>query len=304
MKGLQDSVLQLIGETPLVRLRKIVPNHSSAVLAKLELLNIGGSAKSRPALAMVERAEKEGRLKPDSIIAEATSGNTGVGLAVIGAVKGYRVIIVMPDNASIERQYLIRAYGGEVVLTPHELGISGEMEKVNEIKAENKDVFVPGQYQNEANPGSHYRTTGREILQQYPGRIDAWVAGVGTGGTLIGVARALKEAHPDLRVIAAMPAEKDSKIAGVRRIDPAGFIPPVLDQGMIDEYIEVPDDRAITTARELARREGILCGISSGAAAWAAAETAKKLGTGKTVVTLLPDTGERYFSTELFPKEE
>ncbi|MGI5840358.1 MAG: PLP-dependent cysteine synthase family protein [bacterium] len=303
MKDLQANILQLIGETPLVRLQKVTPGQDYLVLAKLEMLNVGGSAKTRPALAMVEAAEKEGILKPGSIIAEATSGNTGIGLAVIGAVKGYRVIIVMPDNASIERQQLIRAYGGEVILTPQAGGMTGAIEKLKEIQATSRDVFIPGQYQNEANPGSHYRTTGKEILRQYPGRIDAWVAGVGTGGTLIGVARALQEAHPALQVIAAMPAVTDSKIAGIRRIEPGGFVPSVLDRAMVDSFVAVPDDAAIAMARELARREGILGGISGGAAVWAAVETAKKLGPGKTVVTLLPDTGERYFSTDLFPKE-
>ncbi|MGI5840437.1 MAG: PLP-dependent cysteine synthase family protein [bacterium] len=300
MKKLQDNILACAAETPLVRLGRIAPLGAGQVLAKLELMNVSGSAKIRSALAMVEAAEAAGLLRPGAIIAEASSGNGGIGMAAVGAVKGYKVIVVMPDNASVERQQLIRAYGAEVVLTPREERVAGAIAKVAEIKAANPDTFTPESMGNPANPDSHFRTTGREILRQYPGRIDVFVAGAGSGGTLTGVARALKVAHPAMKVYVANPDPGTSVVAGVGRYGAGSSFPAVFERDLLDGFIDVPDEDTIAMTKALAQKEGILAGPSSGMVVSAAARLAAEMGPGSTVVTILMDTGERYLSTGLF----
>jgi len=300
-----NSVLDLIGLTPLIRLNRVVPPGSATVWAKLECTNPGGSVKDRIGLAMIEAAEKDGVLKPGGTIVEPTSGNTGVGLAMVAAVKGYRVILVMPESMSVERRRLLTAYGAEVMLTPGAEGMSGAVKRAREIVAENPGYFMPQQFDNPANPEAHRRTTAQEILAQTADPIDAFVAGVGTGGTLTGVGEVLRERYPDILVVAVEPAGSPvlsrgqpgpHKIQGIG----ADFVPSVLNQENIDEVLSVADDDAMEMARRLAREEGLLVGPSSGAAAHAAAEIATRLGSSKTVVTILPDTGERYLSTELY----
>lgn len=299
-----DSVLDLIGRTPVVRLQRLVDPGMAMVWAKLERQNPGGCVKERIGLAMIEAAEREGRLQPGGLIIEPTSGNTGIGLAMVSAVKGYRLILVMPDSLSIERRVLFRAYGADLVLTPGSLGIKGSIARAQEIAAENPGAWIPNQFENPANPLSHRATTAREILAQVPD-LDAFVAGVGTGGTITGVGEVLKAEAPHVQVIAVEPAESpvlSGGAPGSHRIQGigAGFAPPVLNREVIDEIITVPSDGALEIARALARREGLLVGISSGAAAMAALQVAKRLGAGRTVVALLPDTGERYLSTGLY----
>ncbi len=299
-----EQVTQLIGHTPVVRLNRVVGEGAAAVWAKVERHNPGGSVKDRIALAMVEAAERAGALRPGGVIIEPTSGNTGVGLALVGAAKGYRVILVMPDTMSVERQQLMRAYGAEVVLTSGKEGMKGSIHKAEELVAE-RGGWMPNQFANPANPEVHRRTTAPEIMAQVPRHIDAFVAGVGTGGTLTGVGSALKAHDPGIQIVALEPAASPvlsggpagpHKIAGMG----AGFIPAVLDTGLIDRILQVTDEQAFEMVRRLAREEGLLVGISSGAAAWGAVQVAHELGAGKTVVTLLPDTGERYLSTEIF----
>ncbi len=298
-----ETILDLVGQTPLVRLHRLPPDGSAEVWGKLERFNPGGSVKDRIAKAMIETAEEAGVLKPGGLIVEPTSGNTGIGLAMVAAVKGYRIILVMPDTLSVERRALLKAYGAELVLTPGAEGMKGSIAKATEIVREH-DGFMPQQFKNPANPEIHRRTTATEILAQ-AGHLDAFVAGVGTGGTVTGVGEILKDTLPGVRIVAVEPAGSPvlsggssgkHKIQGIG----AGFIPEVLNRDIIDEIVQVDDSDAWETARGLARQEGILCGMSSGAAAWAAIQVAQRLGTGKTVVTLLPDTGERYLSTGLF----
>ena len=298
-----EHVLELIGHTPLVRLNRLPPPGAAQVWAKLERFNPGGSVKDRIGLAMIEAAEAAGQLKPGDVIVEPTSGNTGIGLALVAAVKGYRCILVMPDTLSVERRALLRAYGAELVLTPGAAGMKGAIARAEELVREHKG-FMPQQFQNPANPEVHRRTTALEVLDQL-GDLDAFVAGVGTGGTITGVGAALKAARPGVRIVAVEPAGSPvlsggepgkHKIQGIG----AGFVPQVLDRGVIDEVIQVTDEAAGETARRLAREEGLLCGISSGAAAWAAVQVAQRLGEGRSVVAVLPDTGERYLSTGLF----
>ncbi len=298
-----EHVLELIGRTPLVRLNRLPPPGAAQVWAKLERFNPGGSVKDRIGLAMIEAAEAAGQLKPGDVIVEPTSGNTGIGLALVAAVKGYRCILVMPDTLSVERRALLRAYGAELVLTPGAAGMKGAIARAEELVREHKG-FMPQQFQNPANPEVHRRTTALEVLDQL-GDLDAFVAGVGTGGTITGVGAALKAARPGVRIVAVEPAGSPvlsggepgkHKIQGIG----AGFVPQVLDRGVIDEVIQVTDEAAGETARRLAREEGLLCGISSGAAAWAAVQVAQRLGEGRSVVAVLPDTGERYLSTGLF----
>ncbi len=299
-----DSVLDLVGRTPVVRLQRVVAPGVATIWAKLERQNPGGCVKERIGLAMIETAEREGRLEPGVLIVEPTSGNTGIGLAMVAAFKGYRVILVMPDSVSVERRAIFKAYGAESVLTPGAQGMKGAIAKAEEILRENPGAWMPNQFANPANPEIHYLTTGPEILAQVP-HLDAFVAGVGTGGTVTGVGRYLKFAAPHVRVVAVEPAESpvlsggapgSHKIQGIG----AGFVPQVFDRSMIDEIITVTSAEAADMARQLARREGLLVGISSGAAAAVALKIATRLGEGKTVVTLLPDTGERYLSTDLF----
>lgn len=300
-----NSILMLIGNTPMVRIRRLVTESDAAVWAKLEGMNPGGSVKDRIALSMIEAAERDGRLKPGGTIIEPTSGNTGIGLAMVAAVKGYRLILTMSEKMSMERRQTLQAYGAELVLTPAEKGMLGAVERAEEIFRDHQEYFMPMQFENPANPEVHRTTTAEEIIRFLNGVPDAFVAGVGTGGTITGAGGLFRERRPEVRVVAVEPAASailsggtpgPHRIAGIG----AGFFPGVLDTKVYDEVIPVTDDDAIETARALAAREGILAGISSGAALWAAARVAGRLGKGKTVVVILPDRGERYLSTGIF----
>ena len=296
-----EHILELIGNTPLVRLRRIVEPRMAAVLAKLESFNPGGSVKDRICLAMVDDAEARGLLKPGGVIVEPTSGNTGIGLAMIGAVKGYRVILTMPESMSAERLQILKSYGAEVVLTPAKEGMIGAVKRAEAIVQEMPGAFMPQQFMNPVNPEVHRRTTAREILRATSGKVDAFVAGVGTGGTITGVGEVLKRRNPQVKVIAVEPknsAVLSGKPAGPHMIQGigAGFVPDVLNRAVIDDIMTVSEEDAYETSSRLAKREGLFVGISSGAAVWAALQVAKRLGARKTVVTVLPDTGERYFS--------
>lgn len=298
------SVTELIGGTPLLELVNIEKQDGleATVLAKLELFNPAGSSKDRVARAMIEDAERGGRLKPDSVIIEPTSGNTGVGLAAIAAARGYRIIIVMPETMSIERRNLMKAYGAELVLTPGAEGMKGAIAKADELAAEIPNSFIAGQFVNPVNPAAHEATTGVEIWDDTDGKVDIFVAGVGTGGTITGVGHYLKSKNPNVKIVAVEP--KSSPLlsegrAGAHAIQGIGanFIPEILDTSVYDEIVTVDNDDAINTAKRVAHTEGVLVGISSGAAVWAAAELAKRPeNKGKTIVALLPDTGERYLS--------
>lgn len=297
----EQTILDEIGNTPLIKLRKIT---SYSILAKSEFLNPGGSIKDRVAKHLIEEAEKEGTLTKDSIIVEPTSGNTGIGMALIGAQKGYRVIIVMPEDMSEERKKIIKAFGGELILTPAENSLQGSVEKVEEMAKEDPRIYVPQQFENPRNPEIHYLTTGPEIWSQTKGQVDALVAGVGSGGTLGGIGKFLKEKDPHIKVIAVEPKNSAALLGhepGLHQIQGIGdgFVPIVLDVSLIDEIITVSDEDAITTARELAKKEGLLVGTSSGANVWSSMKAAEKLGKDKTVVTILSDRAERYFSTSL-----
>lgn len=300
-----NNITELIGQTPLVKLNRLTGEKSADVYVKLEFFNPGGSIKDRIALSMVERAESEGLLKPDATIIEPTSGNTGVGLAMVAAARGYRLILVMPETMSIERRMLAAAYGAEFILTPGAEGMKGAIAKVEELLAANPDYFCPQQFNNPANPEMHRKTTAEEIWNATGGKIDAFVAGIGTGGTITGVAEALKAKKPAVKVVGVEPAGSPvisggkpgpHKIQGIG----AGFIPSVLDVKFLDQIAQVSNDDAMETARRLAKEEGILVGISAGAAVFAAINEAQQLGPGKVVVVVAPDTGERYLSTELF----
>lgn len=301
-------ITELIGRTPLLELTHIETEEKleATVLAKLELFNPAGSAKDRVARAMIEDAEKTGRLKPDSVIIEPTSGNTGVGLASIAAARGYRIIIVMPETMSAERRSLMKAYGAELVLTDGSKGMTGAIEKAEELARQIPNSFIAGQFVNPVNPAAHEATTGVEIWDDTDGKVDIFVAGVGTGGTITGVGRALKGKNPNVKIVAVEP--KSSPVlsggaAGPHKLQGigAGFVPEILDTKIYDEIIQVENDAALETGRRIARTEGVLVGISSGAAAWAAIELAKRPeNKGKIIVALLTDTGERYLSTEMF----
>lgn len=295
------SVLELIGHTPLIRLNRVVENDAAEILAKPEFLNPGGSVKDRIAQAMIEDAERSGLLASHSVVIEPTSGNTGIGLAMVCAVKGYRCIITMPETMSMERVYILKAYGAEVVLTPHADGMRGAIKKAQELYNRIPHSFMPQQFKHPANPRIHRDTTAREIIEQTGKRLDAFVAGVGTGGTITGVGEELKKLDPKIRIIAVEPRSsavlsgrpaKPHKIQGIG----AGFIPQVLNRDVIDEIVCVSDEEAYAAAKLLAKKEGIFAGPSSGAALVAALRSAAELGKGKTVVTVFPDTGERYFS--------
>ncbi len=297
------SVLDLIGNTPLISLEQTT---GLQLYAKAEFLNPGGSIKDRIALNMIEAAEKEGRLKPGMTIIEPTSGNTGIGLAAVAAARGYRTIIVMPETMSMERRRMMRAYGAELVLTDGAQGMKGAIAKANELVKEIPNALIPGQFINPANPKAHYDTTGPEIYRDTDGKVDIFVAGVGTGGTITGVGRYLKEQNPHVRIVAVEPASSpvlSGGSAGAHKIQGigAGFVPDVLDTAVYDEVIPVPNEDAFRTAREIGKREGVAVGISSGAAAFAAILLAKRPeNRGKTIVALLPDSGDRYLSTTLF----
>lgn len=312
MAKIYTSVDQLIGRTPLLELRGIEVQYSlgARLLAKLESFNPAGSVKDRVALAMIEDAEKTGRLKEGSVIIEPTSGNTGIGLAAVAAARGYRVIIVMPDSMSVERRLLMTAYGAELVLTDGSKGMAGAIARADELAASIPGSMIAGQFSNPANPAAHYRSTGPEIYADTDGAVDVFVAGVGTGGTVTGVGRYLKERKPSVKVVAVEPATSavlsggKAGAHGLQGIG-AGFVPEVLDTGIYDEVIAVTDEDAYAAGRLLGKREGILAGISSGAALRAAIEVAKrKESAGKTVVVLLPDTGDRYLSTPMFASSD
>nr|WP_277352318.1 cysteine synthase A [Caloranaerobacter azorensis] len=300
-----NSIIETIGNTPIVKLNKVVDKNSADVYVKLEYFNPGSSVKDRIALNMIKQAEKEGKLNKDSVIIEPTSGNTGIGLAMIGAAKGYKVVLVMPDTMSLERRNLLKAYGAELVLTPGIKGMKGAVEKAKELLEKNENYFMPQQFENPSNPEIHRKTTAREIIEQMDGKFDAFVAGVGTGGTLTGVAQVLKQEMKNVEIIAVEP-EKSPVLSGgqpgahgLQGIG-AGFIPKVLDKDLIDSIERVSEEDAINTIKEVAKKEGILLGISSGAAIYAALNKAKKLGKGKKVVVIAPDNGERYLSTGVF----
>ena len=299
------NILELIGGTPMVRLHKVVQPSMATVLAKIELFNPGGSVKDRIALAMIEDAEQKGLLKPGATIIEPTSGNTGIGLAMVGAVKGYRVILTMPDIISAERIYILKRYGAEVVLTPAEQGLTGAIQKAEELIRKTPGAFMPQQFRNPANPEVHRRTTAQEILEDTKGKIDAFVAGIGTGGTITGVGEILKKANPALKVYGVEP--KGSPVLSKGEAGPhliqgigAGFVPEILNREVIDEILTVADEEAYQTSRRLATAEGLFVGLSAGAACFAALRVAERLGAGKTVVVVFPDSGERYFSADAY----
>ncbi|HEY9593780.1 MAG TPA: cysteine synthase A [Spirochaetia bacterium] len=305
--AIKANVLELIGNTPLVRLNRVTDDAKAEVVVKLESRNPLSSVKDRIALAMVEDAEKRGLLKKGSVIVEPTSGNTGIGLAYVAAVKGYRCIITMPESFSIERRKLLKVLGAELVLTPAQLGMKGAIEKAKEILETTPNAFIPQQFDNPANPEIHRKTTAEEIWKDTDGRVDYFVAGVGTGGTITGVAETLKKRKPSVKIVAVEPTKSPLLSKGgphsphrIQGISP-GFIPGVLRKELIDEVITVEEEAAGATSRRLAREEGLLVGISSGAAAWGALQVAKRPeAAGKLIVAVLPDTGERYLSTWLF----
>ena len=308
MSHIYTSADQLTGHTPLLELTHLEQDYQleARVLAKLEYFNPAGSVKDRAAKAMLDDAEARGVLRPGSVIIEPTSGNTGIGLASVAAARGYRIIIVMPETMSVERRQIMRAYGAELVLTPGAQGMPGAIAKAEELAREIPDSFIPGQFVNPANARAHYDTTGPEIWQDTDGQVDIFVAGVGTGGTITGVGRYLREQNPAVQIVAVEPAGSpvlSGGKAGPHKLQGigGGFVPEVLDTGVYQEVIRVSDEAALATGRRIGRREGVLVGISSGAAVWAAVELAKRPeNRGKTIVALLPDTGDRYLSTELF----
>ena len=299
---------QLIGNTPLLELTHIENSDGlkARLLAKLEYFNPAGSVKDRVARAMIDDAEARGVLKPGATIIEPTSGNTGIGLAAVAAARGYRIIIVMPETMSVERRQLIKAYGAEIVLTEGSKGMKGAIEKANELAGQIENSFIPAQFDNPANPKTHFTTTGPEIWRDTDGKVDIFVAGVGTGGTITGVGQYLKSVNPDVRVVAVEPASSavlSTGVAGAHKIQGigAGFVPKVLDTDIYDEIITVSNEDAFAAGKRVGREEGVLVGISSGAAVWAAIQLARRPeNEGKTIVVLLPDTGDRYLSTPLF----
>ncbi|MBR3544390.1 MAG: cysteine synthase A [Treponema sp.] len=308
MAKVYKSADQLIGGTPLLELGHIEKELGleAKILAKLELFNVTGSVKDRIAKSMLDEAEKSGKIKPGATIIEPTSGNTGIGLAAVGTARGYKVIIVMPEIMSVERQQLIKAYGAEIVLTEGSKGMKGAIDKANELAASTPNSFVPGQFDNPSNPQAHYDTTGPEIFEATDGAVDIFVAGVGTGGTLTGTGKYLKEKKPGVKIVAVEPATSpvlSQGKAGTHKIQGigAGFVPKVLDTKIYDEIIPVANEDSFKTGALIGKKEGVLVGISSGAAVWAAIELAKRPeNKGKTIVVLLPDTGDRYLSTPLF----
>ena len=306
MANIAKTILECVGRTPLVEISRKINDGAARVLAKVESFNPGGSAKDRVAVSMIDAAERDGSLRPGAVIIEPTSGNTGVGLALVCAVRGYHLILVMPDTMSVERQRLAGAYGAEVVLTPGASGMQGSIDRAIALRDSIPGSFIPQQFENPANAPAHERSTGPEIWEDADGVVDAFVAGVGTGGTLTGVGRFLRSRNPAVKIVAVEPDTSpmiSRGVSGPHRLQGIGanFIPAVLDRSLIDEVITVSDDDAGRTARAAASREGLLVGISSGAALWAALELSRRADyAGKTIVALLPDTGERYLSTWLF----
>ena len=304
MAKIANSIVELIGQTPVVKLNHIVDENSADVYLKLEYMNPGSSVKDRIALAMVEAAEKNGQLKPGDTIIEPTSGNTGIGLAWVAAAKGYKAILVMPETMSLERRNLLRAYGAQLVLTPGPEGMKGAIGKAEELAKQN-GYFMPQQFENGANPEIHRHTTGKELVEQFGDQLDAFVAGIGTGGTITGAGEVLKEAFKDIKIYAVEPADSPilsggkpgpHKIQGIG----AGFVPGVLNTEIYDGIITVSNEQSFEAARRVGSEEGILAGISAGAAVYAALKVAKELGKGKKVVAIIPDNGERYLSTALY----
>ncbi len=306
-----NSITDLIGFTPLVKLNRVVTEDSADIYLKLEFFNPGSSVKDRIALSMIEAAEADGSLKPGDTIIEPTSGNTGIGLAMVAAAKGYRAILVMPETMSMERRNLLRAYGAELVLTPGSEGMGGAIRKAEELAKEDSSYFIPQQFKNQANPAIHRETTARELLDQAKeiGGVDAFISGIGTGGTITGVGQVLREHYPNVQIVAVEPAASPvlsggkpgpHKIQGIG----AGFVPEILDTQIYDEIVKVENEDAFETARRVARQEGILGGISSGAAIHAALQVAAKLGKGKKVIVVIPSNGERYLSTPLYQFED
>lgn len=308
MARIVNNVTELIGDTPLVRLNRLVPEDSAEIYVKLEFQNPGASVKDRIAISMIEVAEQEGRLKPGDTIVEPTSGNTGIGLAMVAAAKGYKAILVMPETMSIERRNLLRAYGAELVLTPGSEGMNGAVRRAEELQKENPSYFIPQQFKNQANVKVHRETTGPEIVEainSLDGKLDAFVAGIGTGGTISGTGEVLKNNFPGIKIVAVEPAASPilsggnpgpHKIQGIG----ANFIPEILNREIYDQIITVDNEEAFETARRSAKEEGLLVGISSGAAIFAALKVAKELGKGKRVIAVVPSNGERYLSTPLF----
>ncbi|MBM7573176.1 cysteine synthase A [Aquibacillus albus] len=303
-----QSIADLIGNTPIVKLNRTADAEGAEIYAKLEFMNPGSSVKDRIALAMIEAAEKDGKLKEGDTIIEPTSGNTGIGLALVAAIKGYKTILVMPDTMSMERRNLLRAYGAELVLTPGAEGMKGAIKKATELQEEH-GYFMPQQFNNEANPEVHARTTGKEIVEQMGDQLDAFVSGIGTGGTITGAGKVLKEHYKDIKLYAVEPEASailsggnpgPHKIQGIG----AGFVPSILDTEIYDEVIAVSNEDAFATAREAAKKDGLLGGISSGAAIYAAKKVAKELGKGKKVLAVIPSNGERYLSTPLYQFED
>ena len=308
MAKIANSITELIGETPVVKLNHIVDADSADVYLKLEYMNPGSSVKDRIALAMIEAAEQSGQLKAGDTIIEPTSGNTGIGLAWVAAAKGYKAILVMPDTMSLERRSLLRAYGAQLILTPGAEGMKGAIGKANEL-AQQHGYFLPQQFENPANPEIHRSTTGKELVEQFPDGLDAFISGVGTGGTVTGAGEVLKEKFPEIKVYAVEPTDSPvlsggkpggHKIQGIG----AGFVPEVINTEVYDEVIKVSNEDAFETSRRVGQEEGILGGISAGAAVHAALQVAKQLGKGKKVVAIIPDNGERYLSTALFQFED
>jgi cysteine synthase len=308
MVRIANSINELVGQTPIVKLNRLVDDQSADVYLKLEYMNPGSSVKDRIALAMIEDAEAKGVLKQGDTIIEPTSGNTGIGLAMVSAAKGYKTILVMPETMSLERRNLLRAYGAELVLTPGPEGMGGAIRKAAELAKEH-GYFLPQQFENEANPNVHERTTGPEIVEQMGDQLDAFISGIGTGGTITGAGKVLREKYNGIKIIAVEPADSPvlsggkpgpHKIQGIG----AGFVPGVLDTKVYDEVIKVENEQAFEYARRAAKEEGILGGISSGAAIYAALETARKLGKGKKVLAIIPSNGERYLSTALYQFED
>lgn len=302
-----NNIYQAIGNTPIIKLNNLTDENMADVLVKVESFNPSGSVKDRAALYMIEGAEKEGKLKKGDTIIEPTSGNTGIGLAMVGASKGYKVILTMPDSMSIERRKILKAYGAELILTEGKLGMSGAVEKAKSL-AEDKGYFLPDQFSNKDNVRAHYETTAEEILRDVDGKLHAFIAGVGTGGTISGVGRKLKEKINDISIVAVEPSKSqvlsgnDPAPHGIQGLG-ANFVPAILDRSTIDKIMDISDEEALKYARLLGEKEGILVGISAGANLATAIKVAKELGRGKRVLTILPDTGERYLSTDLFSEE-